>query len=153
MMCASTLGFLVFVSTLCRWKSTAAAIPVRTALPIDPMYSQGTRPFLSCAACLCVLLYGIALRSCCRFFLLQSRGGSVLLWSAHRCFCQTQSNFAPIITEASMRRTIPVAFIVFKTFQLRVRFALEVLSARVGRLFWKIMWTSKSCFQVRLAVV
>ena len=38
---------------------------------------------------------------------------------------------------SSMRRTIPVAFIVFKTFQLWVELALEVLSARYERLFWK----------------
>ena len=39
--------------------------------------------------------------------------------------------------KSSMRRTIPVAFIVFKTFQLWVELALEVLSARYERLFWK----------------
>ena len=39
--------------------------------------------------------------------------------------------------KSSMRRTIPVAFIVFKTFQLWVELALEVLSAQCGRLFWK----------------
>ena len=39
--------------------------------------------------------------------------------------------------KSSMRRTIPVAFIVFKTFQLWVVFALEVLSAEGWRLCWK----------------
>ena len=38
---------------------------------------------------------------------------------------------------SSMRRTIPVAFIVFKTFPFWVELALEVLSARYERLFWK----------------
>lgn len=40
--------------------------------------------------------------------------------------------------KSSMRRTIPVAFIRFKTFQLWVELALEVVSARRWRLFWKI---------------
>jgi len=46
--------------------------------------------------------------------------------------------------KSSMRRTIPVAFMSFKTFPFRVRFTLEILSAPREWLCWKI-WSGRGC--------